>query len=262
MGKGPAISGTLTRLVPTSEDDLDLLAGWFADPGFVEHWGGVPVSREEVAAKYVGRRRPEVESFLVLAQEAPVGYAQYWYAGAVAGGLDMVLVSGARGRGLGPDAARALVSHVCGTLGWRRVTVDPAATNPRAVRAWEKAGFSRVPGDGGEPVAGVPPRGRLLLRPTASPWATGEQTGTVDPECLRASVTDRNPGVPCASERTSSLGGGSTRSAQQRAGAARTGDGGMTHAGMVRGRRQFARVVEVTSCRYSRWHGLQRQGVL
>ncbi|MBL1093203.1 MULTISPECIES: GNAT family N-acetyltransferase [Streptomyces] len=148
MHMGPALRGTMTRLVPTSEGDVDLLAGWFADPDFVEHWGRVPVSREEVAAKYVGRRRPQVESFLVLAQGVPVGYAQYWYASAVEGGLDMVLVSWARGRGWGPDAAQALVRHVCGTLRWERVTVDPAATNVRAVRAWEKAGFHRVSSHG------------------------------------------------------------------------------------------------------------------
>ncbi|MZD06911.1 GNAT family N-acetyltransferase, partial [Streptomyces sp. SID5785] len=104
---------------------LDLLAGWFADPGFVEHWGGMPLARETVAAKYVGRRRPQVESLLVVADDEPVGYAQYWCAGPADGGLDLVLVAGARGRGLGPDAARALVRHVCGTLGWERVTVDP-----------------------------------------------------------------------------------------------------------------------------------------
>ncbi|WP_336054316.1 GNAT family N-acetyltransferase [Streptomyces sp. CA2R101] len=51
-------------------------------------------------------------------------------------------------RGLGPDAARALISCLCGTLGWRRVTVDPVATNVRAVRAWEKAGFRCMSGDG------------------------------------------------------------------------------------------------------------------
>ncbi|MGW4163016.1 GNAT family N-acetyltransferase [Streptomyces sp. NPDC004788] len=143
-----AISGTLTRLVPTSEGDLDLLAGWFADPDFVEHWGGVPKTREEVAAKYVGRRRPEVQSFLVLAQGAPVGYAQYWHADANEGGIDMVLVPKARGRGLGMDAARALVNYLRGTLGWSRVTVDPAAANAGAVHFWEKAGFCVVSDDG------------------------------------------------------------------------------------------------------------------
>lgn len=136
------------RLVPTAEEDLDLLATWFATPEFVAQWGGVPYTREQVAEKYVGRRRPRVGSFLVLAQGVPVGYAQYWHAGAAEGGIDMVLVPEARGRGLGPDAARALITHLRDDLKWRRVTVDPAVNNPRAVRAWEKAGFQRVSCDG------------------------------------------------------------------------------------------------------------------
>lgn len=146
-GQGPA--GALTRLVPTTEGDLDLLAGWFATPEFVEQWGGVPYSREEVAEKYVGRRRPRVGSFLVLARGVPTGYAQYWHAGEAEGGIDMVLTPQGRGRGLGPDAARALVAYLRQELGWRRVTVDPAAGNLRAVRAWEKAGFRTVSSDGG-----------------------------------------------------------------------------------------------------------------
>ncbi|TJZ57164.1 GNAT family N-acetyltransferase [Streptomyces piniterrae] len=87
MPDGLALEGVLTRLVPTSEDDLDLLAAWFATPDFVEHWGGAPKSREEVAEKYVGRRRSRVESFLVLAHGTPVGYAQYWHAGRAEGGI-------------------------------------------------------------------------------------------------------------------------------------------------------------------------------
>ncbi|MGW4390937.1 GNAT family N-acetyltransferase [Streptomyces sp. NPDC004685] len=144
MADGVVLDGVLTRLVPTTEDDLDLLAKWFASPEFIEHWDGVPKSRDEVAEKYVGRRRPRVESFLVLAQITPVGYAQYWHADAAEGGIDMVLAPKARGRGLGPDAARTLLAHLGGNLGWRRVTVDPARGNVRAVRAWEKAGFRQV----------------------------------------------------------------------------------------------------------------------
>ncbi|MFD8686102.1 GNAT family N-acetyltransferase [Streptomyces sp. NPDC059651] len=144
---GAALDGVLTRLVPVTEGDLDLLARWFASPDFVEHWDGVPKSRDEVAEKYIGRRRPRVESFLVLAQGTPVGYAQYWHAGVEEGGIDMVLGPDARGRGLGPDAARALLAHLGGSLGWRRVTVDPVRENLRAVRAWGKAGFRPVSGE-------------------------------------------------------------------------------------------------------------------
>ncbi|MCI4042500.1 GNAT family N-acetyltransferase [Streptomyces sp. TRM75563] len=157
-----ALDGVLTRLVPTTEDDLDLLAGWFASPDFVAYWGGVPLTRAEVAEKYVGRRRPRVQSYLVLAEGAPVGYAQFWHAdatedgtedrteGSMEGGIDLVLQPASQGRGFGPDATRALLAHLGGELGWRRVTADPVRENVRAVRAWEKAGFRQVPSETGE----------------------------------------------------------------------------------------------------------------
>ncbi|MEU6734948.1 GNAT family N-acetyltransferase [Streptomyces physcomitrii] len=138
------VRGEATSLVPAAEAHLPLLAGWFADPAFVRDWGGQPLTREEVAAKYIGRRRPEVVSLLVLDGVEPVGYAQYVTAGPHEGGIDMVLLPRAQGRGLGPDAARALVRHLLTALGWTRVTVDPEAANLRAVRAWSKAGFRPV----------------------------------------------------------------------------------------------------------------------
>ncbi|MGW3499264.1 GNAT family N-acetyltransferase [Streptomyces globisporus] len=146
------LHGTLTRLVPTTEADPDLLAGWFASPDFVAYWGGVPLSRTEVEVKYVGRRRPRVQSYLVLAEDAPVGYAQFWYADEAEGGIDLVLQPDAQGGGLGPDATRSLLAHLGGELGWRRVTVDPVRENVRAVRAWAKAGFRQVPSETEEPL--------------------------------------------------------------------------------------------------------------
>ncbi len=143
MDRG-VVEGRLVRLRPAREDDLDLLAGWFGDPAFVEHWGATALPREEVAAKYVGRRRPDVESFIILAVDVPIGYAQYWHAGETEGGIDLILAPRWHGRGHGPDAAAALATHLLRDRHWTRVTVDPAATNTRAIRAWEKAGFHPV----------------------------------------------------------------------------------------------------------------------
>lgn len=143
-----ALDGVLTQLVPTTEDDLELLASWFADPDFVDNWDGMPLSRQQVAEKYLGRRRPHVGSYLVLAYGTAVGYAQYWHANATEGGIDMVLTPDAQGRGLGPDAAHALVTYLCSERGWRRVTVDPVASNLRAVRAWAKTGFHPLAREG------------------------------------------------------------------------------------------------------------------
>jgi len=135
------IRGRLVELRPATEDDLDLLAGWFADAEFVRWWGGEPLTREVVAHKYVGRRGPDVESFIVEEHDEPVGYVQAWTdGGGGSGGIDLVLVPEAQGRGLGPDAGRALAEELI-RRGWDPVTVDPALDNLVAIRAWEKAGF-------------------------------------------------------------------------------------------------------------------------
>jgi aminoglycoside 6'-N-acetyltransferase len=55
----------------------------------------------------------------------------------------MFLIPSARGRGLGPDAARAMARRLI-EGGRERVTVDPYAWNASAVRAWERAGFVEV----------------------------------------------------------------------------------------------------------------------
>ena len=60
------------------------------------------------------------------------------------GGLDMFLIPGARGRGLGPDAARTISRWLLSAGRMRRLTVDPYLSNEVAIRGWEKAGFRAV----------------------------------------------------------------------------------------------------------------------
>jgi aminoglycoside 6'-N-acetyltransferase len=136
------IRGERTSLRPVSDDDLDLLVGWLADPEVYRWWEGRPLSRDEVADLYTGRRRPEVDPFIVEADGVPVGYLQVWRGTETSGGIDMFLVPEARGRGLGPDAARAASRFLLDRRGWTEVTVDPMVDNLRAIRAFERAGFS------------------------------------------------------------------------------------------------------------------------
>jgi aminoglycoside 6'-N-acetyltransferase len=136
------IRGERTSLRPASDDDLDQLVGWLADPEVYRWWEGRPLSRAEVADVYTGRRRPEVEPFIIEADGVPVGYLQVWQGTETSGGIDLFLVPEARGRGLGPDAARAAASFLLDHRGWSEVTVDPVVDNLRAIRAFERAGFS------------------------------------------------------------------------------------------------------------------------
>jgi aminoglycoside 6'-N-acetyltransferase len=136
------IRGERTSLRPASDDDLDLLVGWLADPEVYRWWEGRPLSQDEVTDLYTGRRRPEVDPFIIEADGVPVGYLQVWEGTETSGGIDMFLVPQARGRGLGPDAARAAASFLLDDRGWTEVTVDPLVDNHRAIRAFERAGFA------------------------------------------------------------------------------------------------------------------------
>ncbi len=140
------IRGKLTTLRPVSQSDLPLLERWFSDPEIFRYWGGVPKSREQVAAEYLGIQSGEevVLSFIVQRDSKPIGYIQGWSDEPLIGGIDLVLVSDARDHGYGPDAVRALALHLRDDLHWTEITVDPLIHNARAIRAFEKAGFVRA----------------------------------------------------------------------------------------------------------------------
>lgn len=133
------VAGERTVLRPVEEADVDLLVRWHADPDVLRFWDGKTFTHETMLAR-LGRE--DVTPYLVLAGDEPVGYLQVW--GEHEGGLDMFLAPGARGRGLGPDAGRAMARHLRDDRGWTRVTVDPYTWNDVAVRGWRKAGFVEV----------------------------------------------------------------------------------------------------------------------
>ena len=126
----------MTTLRPADVDDVDRLVAWHADPEVSRYWDDETFTRSEMENRLA---RVDVEAWIVEQGEEPVGYLQVH-----TDGLDMFLIPSARGRGLGPDAARAMARHLLGDRGRSRVTVDPYAWNDGAVRAWERAGFVEV----------------------------------------------------------------------------------------------------------------------
>jgi aminoglycoside 6'-N-acetyltransferase len=135
--------GEVTVVRRATADDVDLLVGWHADPDVSRYWDGETFTREEIALRLA---RPDVDSYIVEEDRTPVGYIQAWFEDDSPndGGLDMFLVPSARGRGLGPDAARSLAHWLLSAGRRLRVTVDPYLSNERAIRAWVKAGFRPI----------------------------------------------------------------------------------------------------------------------
>jgi aminoglycoside 6'-N-acetyltransferase len=134
------VRGQQTTLRPVEAADIDLLLEWHADPDVSRFWDDETFTHETMLARL---GRPDVTPYLVLAGGVAIGYLQVWW-DAEGGGLDMFLEPSARGRGLGPDAARAMALHLLYDRGWTRVTVDPYAWNEQALRGWRNAGFVEV----------------------------------------------------------------------------------------------------------------------
>jgi aminoglycoside 6'-N-acetyltransferase len=136
---GLRLHGALTEVQPATAEDVALLVAWHADPGVARYWDGRTFTEAEMRARL---GRPDVDAYIVEAAGQPVGYLQTWREGDE-GGLDMFLVPEARGRGYGPDAARA-VARALSKQGWTRITVDPYVWNGHAIEAWKRAGFRPV----------------------------------------------------------------------------------------------------------------------
>ena len=90
---------------------------------------------------------PESTRLTVEVDGAVAGLIQYWeepepkYRHA---GIDLFLDPALHGRGIGSEAVALVVQHLIEQRGHHRITIDPAADNIAAIRAYEKAGFQMV----------------------------------------------------------------------------------------------------------------------
>ena len=111
------------------------------EPEVVRWWGSDEI--EEICDQFIEAD----ESFVIEAYGEVVGAIQYheeddpMYRHA---GIDIFLTASRHGQGLGTEAIRLLARHLFEERGHHRLTIDPAADNAAAIRAYEKVGFRRV----------------------------------------------------------------------------------------------------------------------
>ncbi len=90
---------------------------------------------------------PESTRLTILVRGVVVGLIQYVeehepkYRHA---GIDLFLDPALHGQGYGSEAVRRVVRLLIDERGHHRITIDPAAANVAAIRAYEKAGFKPV----------------------------------------------------------------------------------------------------------------------
>jgi AacA4 family aminoglycoside N(6')-acetyltransferase len=143
-----------------TEADLVMLHEWLNRPHIVEWWGGEEArpSLEEVREHYRPKTLAEesVTAYIAMLGDTPVGYAQSYVAmGSGDGWWEDEVDPGVRGidqslanesdlnKGLGTALVRTLVRQLFADPAVTKIQTDPAPDNHRAIRCYEKAGFTR-----------------------------------------------------------------------------------------------------------------------
>ena len=142
MTDDPELRGELVVLRRVEAGDREALRAILADPEVRRWWG--PEDLETAVADLYD---DDAHGFAILDGAEIVGYIQYAeenepdYRHA---GIDIFLGPFGRGRGFGPDAVRTVARYLFDVRGHHRLTIDPAASNERAIAVYERVGFRRV----------------------------------------------------------------------------------------------------------------------
>jgi aminoglycoside 6'-N-acetyltransferase len=138
------LRGKRIVLRPTAREDAAELAAILAMPEVARWWPAFDLARVE---REMTGLDEDVDVYAILLDGRIVGAIQsqeeddpeFRHAG-----IDLFLDPAHHGEGLGPDAIRALARYLVEERGHHRLTIDPAAANVRAIRAYEKVGFRKV----------------------------------------------------------------------------------------------------------------------
>ena len=138
------IRGPRVTLRPVVADDAAGLAAILATPEVAQWWPAY--DRARVETEYLVAE-DDVNVWAILVGDRLVGLIQaseenepeFRHAS-----IDLFLDPAVHGEGLGPEAIRLVARDLIEARGHHRLTIDPAADNEHAIRAYEKVGFRPV----------------------------------------------------------------------------------------------------------------------
>ena len=139
-----ALQGSLVRLRPATRTDIPELVKIRRTPQVYEHWRG---GDDMVAAVEEDFAEPGSTAYVIELDDRVVGWIQ-WQAEEDPeyrhASMDIYIDPAVHSRGIGTDAVRTMARHLIHDHGHHRLTIDPAAHNPGAIRCYEKVGFKPI----------------------------------------------------------------------------------------------------------------------
>jgi aminoglycoside 6'-N-acetyltransferase len=141
---GVPLDGREVHLRPAEPADAAAFGGILTDPTVHPWWQAADPAAD---ARELADRDDAVVVWAIELDGRVVGIIQaheetdprYRHAG-----IDIVLAATAQDRGFGSDAVRTVARWLIETRGHHRLTIDPAAANERAIRAYSRVGFRPV----------------------------------------------------------------------------------------------------------------------
>jgi aminoglycoside 6'-N-acetyltransferase len=139
----PVLRGERVTLRPVEPADVQPLTAILREPE-VARWFGT-YTPEETADEFL--QDPRIVAFTIEVEGEIAGGIQFYeeperdYRHA---GMDLFLTTGRQGQGLGPEALRVLARYLIEERGHHRLVIDPAVSNERAIKAYERVGFRPV----------------------------------------------------------------------------------------------------------------------
>jgi aminoglycoside 6'-N-acetyltransferase len=136
------LRGERVLLRPGRPEDTQRLLQIRSEPEVTRWWGSVDIE-EEIREEFIDSDN----AFVIEVEGEVVGAIQYheesdpMYRHA---GMDIYLTKSRHREGLGTEALRVLARYLLEERGHHRLTIDPAADNAAAIRAYERVGFRRV----------------------------------------------------------------------------------------------------------------------
>ena len=144
MDEAATLQGEEVRLRAVGKADVADLARIRRTPEVHRHWRG---GDDLVAAVEGDLAEPDAVPYVIELDGRVVGWIQ-WQAEEEPdyrhASIDIYVDPAVHGHGVGTDAVRTLARHLIVDHGHHRLTIDPAADNPAAIRAYEKVGFRPV----------------------------------------------------------------------------------------------------------------------
>jgi aminoglycoside 6'-N-acetyltransferase len=137
------LRGPRVLLRPLGQADVPRLAEILAEPEVALWWGAwdeerirAQILEDEETDPYAVLHDGELIGLAIVSEEPDPDYRH--------AALDLSLATSAHGHGLGGETLRVLARHLFKERGHHRLTIDPAAHNTRAIRAYERVGFRPV----------------------------------------------------------------------------------------------------------------------